>query len=244
MLLVLISSASIETTQNERERQLRALVEGALSHYQSYFESRKAIAGEDVLVMFSAPWLSSFERTYLWVAGFKPTLIFRLAESGVDDLSSEQGMSLKRLKAETVRSEREVMEAMATVQESVAAPPILTLVPRLGRALDGEVSALDEAMESLKAPMLGVLESPDALRGSTMRKIMEVLTPIQTLKFLVAAAQFQLWIRRWGLQRDSPRETIGTSYSEGGALLINKLINASLKSTWERETIKVKPYFL
>lgn len=116
-------------------------------------------------------------------------------ESGVDDLSSEQVRRLKLLKVETVRAERVVMETMATVQERVAAPPILTLV----RRMDGE----GEAMETLKAAMVGVLESADELRGSTIRKVMEILSPIQTAKFLAVVAQFQLRIRRWGLERAS-----------------------------------------
>ena len=65
--------------------------------------------------------------------------------------------------------------------------------------IDGEVSELDEVMETLKTVMRRVLENVDKLRGSTMRKVMEVLSLDQTV---AVVAEFQLWIRRCGLERD------------------------------------------
>ncbi|PON56476.1 TGA transcription factor [Trema orientale] len=116
-----------------------------------YFEERTTITGEGVFTIFSAPWLSSIEQTYLWITGFKPSLILRLVESGVDDLSSEWGRRLRQL-----RVERDMVETMVAVQ------------------VDNEVSAQNEAMERLRAAMVGVLESADALRGLSMRKVTEV----------------------------------------------------------------------
>ncbi|EXC01147.1 hypothetical protein L484_025521 [Morus notabilis] len=202
---LLLVAAETAEKDNDCERR-RSLIEQSLSHYQRYFEERNDIASDDVFVVFSSPWLSSLERAYLWIAGYRPTLILRLVESGVADLSPEQARRMDRLKAEAVRLEQEVSEAMAAVQESVAARPLVALVSRMGRAVDGEVSAIDVAMDRLRAEMVGVLESADALRGSTMRRAIEVLSPAQAVKFLVAAAEFQLRIRRWGQQRDSNRE--------------------------------------
>lgn len=138
----------------------------------------------------------------LWLAGFKPTLILRMVESAVEDLKPEQATELDRLKLETRRSERELSETMARIQESVAAPPVLPTARRVGRLMDGQISTLDEAMEELKAAMLRLIESADGLRGSTVRKVVEVLSPSQTVKVLAAVAEFQLRIRSWGLQRD------------------------------------------
>ena len=192
---------------DDKERRRTRLIEQSLTHYQRYFAERNELAGGDVFIVLSSPWLSSFERTYLWISWYRPTLILRLVESGVaEELSPEQGRRLERLRAETVRSEREVSEAMAAVQESVAAPPLVAVVRRMGRVVDGEISAIDAAMERLREAMVGVLGSADALRESTMRTALEMLSPAQAVKFLTAAAEFQLRIRRWGLQRDSNTE--------------------------------------
>ncbi|GMN40232.1 hypothetical protein TIFTF001_009457 [Ficus carica] len=192
---------------DDREWRRASLIEQSLTHYQRYFVERNNLAGGDVFIVLSSPWLSSFERTYLWISGYRPTLILRLVESGVaDELSPEQRRRLERLRAETVRSERELSEAMAAVQASVAAPPLVAVVRRMGRAVNGEISAIDAAMERLREAMVGVLGSADKLRESTMRTALEMLSPAQAVKFLMAAAELQLRIRRWGLQRDSNTE--------------------------------------
>ncbi|KAM1099132.1 hypothetical protein TB2_038168 [Malus domestica] len=198
-LLKLVESPDYEN-KDARERNL---IEQVLSHYQQYFAEKARTAEEDVFVLFSPPWLSSFERSLLWLAGFKPSMVLRMVDSSVEDLTAEQAREMDAVKGETRRAERDLSETMARIQESVAAPPILALVRRVGRPMDGEISSLDMAMEMLKTAMLGVFESADGLRGSTVRKVVEVLSPEQTVKVLAAVAQFQLRIRRWGLQRDS-----------------------------------------
>ncbi|XP_050386132.1 protein RESPONSE TO ABA AND SALT 1-like [Argentina anserina] len=189
-----------------KEDRQRHLIEQVLCHYQQYFHEKSRIAEEDVCVIFSPPWLSSFEKTLLWLAGFKPTLVLRMVESSVEDLNPEQAVKLDQLKAETRRSERELSETMARIQESIASPPILETARRLGRLMDDPISTLDEAMEAMKAAMLRLTESADGLRGSTVRKVVEVLSPSQTVKVLAAVAQFQLRIRSWGLQRDEQNQ--------------------------------------
>lgn len=181
----------------------RALIEQVLGHYQRFYEEKTRVAREDAFLFFSAPWLTSFERTFLWIGDFKPTLLFRFLGSAVDGLTAAQSEEVERIGAETRWRERELTEAMARVQESVAAPPLLCLLrasagqpPR-----DGELCALEAAMAQLKEAMVAVLEDANALRAATARRLMEVLSPAQTVKLLAAAAQFQVRIRWWGKQR-------------------------------------------
>ncbi|PRQ20847.1 hypothetical protein RchiOBHm_Chr7g0232581 [Rosa chinensis] len=96
-------------------------------------------------------------------------MILRMVETSVQDLKPDQA--------------RELEEKMARIQESVAAPPILETARRVGRLMDGKISTLDEAMEALKAKMLRLTESADGLRGSTARKVVEVLSPSQSEGF-------------------------------------------------------------
>ncbi|KAF3446528.1 hypothetical protein FNV43_RR12621 [Rhamnella rubrinervis] len=196
--LLLVSACPDSHEKVERQR---TLVDQVLSHYQEYYEEKARTAWEDVFTVFSAPWLSPFERTFLWIGGFKPLFVLRLVSNVVGgDLTSDQSRVIERLKQETSQAERELNEMIAKVQESVAAPPLLASARRLGRLMDGRISNLEEAIETLKNAMLRVLESADELRWSMVRKVIEVLSPDQTVKFLVAAAEFQLRMRRWGLQ--------------------------------------------
>ncbi|XWS25440.1 hypothetical protein CRYUN_Cryun27aG0068500 [Craigia yunnanensis] len=96
---------------------------------------------------------------------------------------------------------------MATIQESVASPPLLNLVRRVGRLTDGEALKLESAMETLKSWMIRTLERADKLRSSTVRKVIETLSTVQAVKFLAASAEFQLRVWKWGLQKEQQRET-------------------------------------
>ncbi|KAF8021530.1 hypothetical protein BT93_G1851 [Corymbia citriodora subsp. variegata] len=181
----------------------RALIEEVLGHYQRFYEEKMKLARGDAFLFFSAPWLTSFERTFLWIGDFKPTLLFRFLGSSVDGLSAAQSEEVERIGAETRRRERELTEAMARVQESVAAPPLLCLLRgSAGQpARNGEVCVLETAMSELRESMVTVLEDANALRATTTRRVMEVLSPFQTVKLLAAVAQFQVQLRRWGKQR-------------------------------------------
>ena len=107
------------------------------------------------------------------------------------------------MKSRTRREERQLSGTMANVQEMVAGPSVLIMARRVGRLLDGQISELDSAMEALERALVGVLERADELRVSTVRNIVGILSPPQTVQFLAAAVQFQLHLRKWGLQRDA-----------------------------------------
>lgn len=175
-----------------------------MGHYMQYYQEKYKAANEDVFLLYSPPWFSSFERTFLWISGFRPSLIFKfIAETVGGFLSAEQKERIEVVKIGTKKEEGEIDDAMVRIQESVAAPPLFNLVRMVGRLEDGEVSDLDTAMQELKTGMLTVMGKADCLRGSTMWKVLEILSPEQTVKLLAGATQFQLQTRRLGLERDS-----------------------------------------
>ncbi|XP_028792448.1 protein DOG1-like 4 [Neltuma alba] len=182
--------------------QQSALIDQVLFHYQQYFQERSRLA-DDVFLLFSPTWLTSYERALLWIADYKPSLVLHLVDGAVDGLSPEQKAMLERVKDDTRRQERVVTGAMASVQEIPGGPSMLQLARRVGRLIDGEVDELDTALEMLKNAMREVLERADELRVSTSRKVVEILRPSQTVQFLAAAAQFQLGVRSLGKRLDS-----------------------------------------
>lgn len=184
------------------EDDLRELVCRILAHYQQYYEEKSKIAKLNVFLVFSPTWFTSLERAFLWIAGFKPGLAFRIATDSIDDLTENQVRSLNRLVQETKSEERALNDELAKIQESVAAPPLLEVARHRGRRLvDGENAREDSAMESLKSALEAVLNAADSLRMTTALKVMEVLRPAQNVKFLVAAAQLQLRLRTLGFER-------------------------------------------
>ncbi|KAK7311736.1 hypothetical protein RJT34_10052 [Clitoria ternatea] len=175
----------------------KRLSEQVLCHYQQYLEEKSKLADVDVFLLLSPTWLSAYERALLWIGDYKPSLILRLAAGAVEGLTSEQRERLDRVREETGRAEREVSEAMASAQESMASPTMVGLV----RMLDGGITPreVESAIEGLKRALIRVSQRADELRASTMRKVVEILSPPQTVQFLAATIHFQMRVRRWSI---------------------------------------------
>ncbi|KAK8505083.1 hypothetical protein V6N12_037960 [Hibiscus sabdariffa] len=71
---------------------------------------------------------------------------------------------------------------LVAIQERLAALTLLNLVRRYGGRIDGELSELESAMENMKVEMLRALERVDKLRRSTVKKLIQTLSPVQTVK--------------------------------------------------------------
>jgi hypothetical protein len=132
--------------------------------------------------------------------GFRSSLVFKFVSNSVaESLPEEQQNRIGKLEAETKHEERKIEEAMASIQESMAAPPMFHLVQLVRRLVDGQVLDLDAAMEELRAAMLMVMEKADNLLGMTVWEVCEILSPEQTVKLFAGAAHFHLQTRRMGL---------------------------------------------
>ena len=149
----------------------KTLIDQILSHYDQYFQEKSRIADADVFLLLSPTWFSSYERALLWIGDYKPSLLLRLVDSAVRDLTGNQKQMLDDVKEDTRRQERTVTATMASVQEILAGPTMLRLARRVGRLLNGEIGELEPAMEVLRAAMLEVWERADELRLSTARKV-------------------------------------------------------------------------
>ena len=189
------------------------LVENILSHYGEYYEEKAKLMRENIFLVFCPPWLTSLEKAFLWAAGFKPSVVFRLLETSVFDIVSEQVEQLEELKSYTMWEEKEVAEALATVQERVGSPQLMGLARQVGKLVDGELSDFNEAMKDLKQAMTDVVERADRLRRFIALRVVGILNPKQRVKFLIAVAKYQLRVRGWGLQKDNQGESSGSTAS-------------------------------
>lgn len=175
----------------------RALIDELFSHYLEYFQEKNRAAEDDVFLVLSPPWLNAAETLFLWMGGFKPLFVFKLIESSVGDLSSDQKQSLDSAKRETRNSERELSRTMARLQETVASPQMLDILRRFSQIIDGEVSDIDSATGELKRGIASTVEAADRLRGTAVCKAAEILVPHQMVKLLAAFTQLHIHLRRW-----------------------------------------------
>ncbi|KAM4090615.1 hypothetical protein ACJW30_09G075700 [Castanea mollissima] len=181
-----------------QDEDIKELCSRMLAHYQEYFEAKSRIAHRDVFLAFSPTWLTSLERTFLWIAGFKPGMVFRIVTNSVLDMSEDQTQRMNRLMEETKLEERALNDELAKVHESVAGPTMLEAARRSGRLVAGEE---ETAMATLRVALESVVANADSLRMRTAVKVVEILRPAQKVRFFAGAAQLQLKIRSWGLQR-------------------------------------------
>ncbi|KAB2630503.1 transcription factor TGA7-like [Pyrus ussuriensis x Pyrus communis] len=185
-----------QTIDEARDEDLQDLVSRVLFHYQQYYDEKSRLGQRDVLLVFSPTWYTSYERSLLWIAEYKPGIVFRLVTESVPDLSDQQRVRMARLREATRVEERALNDKLAKIHESVAAPP----------AGHGEIVEDDAVIKLLKSALETVVENANLLRTTMATKLVDLLSSGQAVKFFTAVMQFQLKIQSLGLERDAEKQ--------------------------------------
>lgn len=204
--------AARDSSSEFHDNDFRDLINRVRSHYEEYFAEKSRMANTNVFRMFSPTWFTPFERSFLWIGGYKPGLACRLATTGAaatEDLTEEQTEIIRQISNETKRHERALDDEMAKIQENVAAPPLMDLARSVGQHPQPfhhrEIEEVDTMIESLKSSMINILSDADRLRTRTVERLVEILSPVQTVCFFAAAAELVIRIRNIGLQKEADR---------------------------------------
>ncbi|KAK7395095.1 hypothetical protein VNO78_15637 [Psophocarpus tetragonolobus] len=197
--------------QEMQDADIRQLINRVICHYGQYFEEKSKIAHHNILLVFSPPWFSSLERTFLWVGGFKPGVAFQVVNTALEDLSEEQRVRLSQLNQETKVKERALNDELAKLHESVAAPPLVNMARSHGRECFSRSFMAEEnsVPSTFKETLENLVANADALRTNTSLKILQILRHAQIITFLVAVAELQIRVRSWGLDKDAENEGHG-----------------------------------
>lgn len=184
--------------ENTDQQDYQILVDQVLAHYQQYFEEKSRATRDHVFLFFSPPWFNSFEKSFLWIGGYRPSLVFAVLNNSISDLTPDQRLEIDRLKLATIREERELGKSVAQLQESVATPTPMSVIRRHRDPIHGEIPQIDSAIAPIKSGMQAALYSADALRGTTVTRVLQLLLPEQKIKLLAAIGEFLLRVKRWG----------------------------------------------
>ncbi|KAM0052528.1 putative transcription factor TGA like domain-containing protein [Helianthus debilis subsp. tardiflorus] len=209
---------------------LRMLINNSIGRYEKYYKVKSEAAKEDVISMFSPKWLTSLEDAFLWIAGWRPTTAIHLlySKSGIQfeaspadlsifkagdlgHLNSNQISRVDKLHQKTIRAERNICDRMATLQESAADTSMVDLSNVISEMMrkenddggDDNDRRVELALEPKKDEWEKVLNMADSLRMETLKSVIEILTPIQAVYFLIAAAELHLRLHDWGLKKDA-----------------------------------------
>lgn len=222
---------------------LNQLVERVVQHYDKYYERKSRCENQDVLSVLSPSWRSKLEDAFLWIGGWRPSMAFMLlysklglqVEAGLDelmrsvptgdlaDLSQDQIRRVDELQMTIIDEEKRITEKMAKQQQKMADSSMTELshvVTEMMRNNENRAEEIGYDSEKVK-PVLkkkeegleSVLHMADDLRLKTLKKVIDILSPIQAVHFLIAAAELHLRVHEWGTHRDAAADGASTSSS-------------------------------
>lgn len=187
--------------ESKDDEYLKELSARVFNHYQEYYDEKSRMSNHNVFLLFNPPWFTPFERSFFWIAGFKPDLAFKVAAAAAADLTAEQKQMIEKLKIEVRVAVKELNDELARVQESVAAHELMTVG---GRAPSGdEMGEINSVLDELQAELVTVISNADVLRTRTAERVAAVLNPVQSVKFLAAVTEMQVRIRTIGLEKEA-----------------------------------------
>lgn len=149
-------------------------------------------------------------------------LISGLSTGDLADLSASQLNGVDELQRRTIREEKDLTEKMAKHQETVADASMVDLshvVTELmqnngggggGDANGGlEGDRVEATLASKEEGLEELLAKADDLRLRTLKSVLEFLSPIQAVHFLIAAAELHLRLHEWGKKKDARHQVNG-----------------------------------
>ncbi|GMI93492.1 DOG1-Like 4 [Hibiscus trionum] len=230
-LLNVSKETALVSTEADKQAQALGLVSKLTTHYKEYYTVKWAAAHEDVLVFYCPVWLSKLENAYSWLTGWKPSMIFGLVESmrttrvpgmGLGELTEEQVRKIEQLRVKIKLEEERVEREMERQQVAMADRKIVELVRMARRvvrndelAVVGRVDGLVAvAVKGMLAGLERVMKAADCVRLKTLKGVLDVLNPCQSLDFLAGTCMLQIQMRKWGQKRDSQNQKGGLVRSE------------------------------
>lgn len=141
-------------------------------------------------------------------------LIRGLSSGDLGDLSPTQLTRVDGLQRVTIKEEKDLSEKLAKYQETVADSSLVELSHVVTELMstnddrqDSDRRLMDDQIESnlvtKEAKLEEIFHTADDLRLKTLKAVIDILTPIQAVHFLIAAAELHLRLHDWGKQRDA-----------------------------------------
>ncbi|XP_031504484.1 protein DOG1-like 3 [Nymphaea colorata] len=225
----------VRSHQSDDEQAIRRAITSAMQHYLDYNRTRASVARRDAPAICSPVCSSSFNNSYLWLGGCRPSLIIRLvyvmAGQAVEaqlwnllgnveirdlaGLSAHQLQRLSDLQSAVIKLEDGLSKGMATLQESMADRPLVSLARAMhassssseNQAVGQMAGEMNSVMEMYARRLAGLIEDADKLRLYTLAKTVEILTIKETLDLLIAAAQLHVYVLEQGQRWDRSHAT-------------------------------------
>ncbi|PWA79516.1 transcription factor TGA like domain-containing protein [Artemisia annua] len=181
---------------------LQLITKKVITHFENYNAARAQLAKHDGPSFLAPAWGSTFENSFLWIGGCRPSLIIRIVHGNLGEISSPQLKSIDDLQAKTIKDEDKLTSRMATLQENVADEPLGLLANNHRQGQSSDDAVVDKTMDSYAHDQYSVLIEADKLRLNVLKGMIDILTPLQATELLVASKKLHLSLHEWGKRRD------------------------------------------
>ncbi|KAK1438993.1 hypothetical protein QVD17_04807 [Tagetes erecta] len=186
---------------------LRGLAQKTIQHLNEYQQSR-SVDG-DALSIYKPSWCTSFENFLFWVGGLKPSIYIRLLFS-ISGIGSEKvDLDLSKLViGERINGRKKVVEcsdvqvklikgvhAQTVLSEQQISSRLANLQARTNTSWEQDVG---RAVDAHRVALNGIVVDADELRVKVLKELLQILTPLQGIHFLVAVNRLHLSIHEWG----------------------------------------------
>ncbi|ESQ55523.1 hypothetical protein EUTSA_v10027258mg [Eutrema salsugineum] len=220
-----------EALTTKDDRKLGELVGEIVDEFQKYTKKRSELSDRSCSSYFAPSWNSSLENSLLWMGGCRPSSFIRViyatcgsqaetqlsqyllkidenihenhGDGSLSDLTSVQLGQINELHMKVIEKEDKLSKKAANLQEDVADMPIAvtayaTDLVEAGVAVENVLDKHEECLGVLMA-------EADKLRVETLKKIVEVMTPVQAAEFLLAGKRLHVSLHEWGRVREERR---------------------------------------
>ncbi|XP_047173877.1 transcription factor TGA1-like [Vigna umbellata] len=180
------------------DMQLGNLVQSIMNHYSKLFSMKSAAAKADVFYVMSGMWMTTAERFFLWIGGFRPSELLKVLIPLSGPLTEQQLFDTYGLEKSCQQAEDALSQGMEKLQQMLA-----DSVGR-GHLVEGtHIPQMDTAMERLEA-LVSFVNQADHLRQETLRQMYRILSIHEIGQFLLVLGEYfqrlralsKLWANR------------------------------------------------
>ncbi|XP_047942746.1 transcription factor TGA10-like [Salvia hispanica] len=190
------------SSQDQRQNELGNVIDNWLAHYDQIVSLKSKAVQDDVFHVFSGMWKAPAERCFMWMGGFRPSVVIKIALDEVEGLTEQQRVALCGLQRSAEEDEEAITDGFETLDRSLTKTIVggtLTMPPNLNDYMT-QMSIATKQVSALQ----GVVTRGDILRQQTLRHLPLHLTNRQAAQcFLVIDEYFNrlrslstLWLNR------------------------------------------------
>ncbi|OEL18637.1 Transcription factor HBP-1b(c1) [Dichanthelium oligosanthes] len=178
------------------DAQLRQLVDAAAAHHGVLAELKAAMARADAFHLVSGAWVSAAERCFLWIGGFRPSELVKVAIRHAEPLTEQQAMGFCGVQqwAREVEAalDHELQAMHRSVSDAVSSDAAALLCPYSD--VPGYMATMSLAIGKL-ASMEAFVTQADALRLQVLNRLPQILTARQSARCFLAIDDYSHRLR-------------------------------------------------